>query len=423
MSEIANFTSPSVPFTQSGSSPPSCETSSVSSPTGAGESTRAIHAGQRPDPSSGSILTPIHQTATYAQRGILDTISEDGHTYSRCSNPTVTALEQNLAGLEGVPHALAFKTGLAAISALLLTVLRQGDHVVAGEVIYGGSVRLLRDVLGKFGVETSFVDATDPGAVEAAIRENTRLLFVETPANPTLRVCDLGALGEIASRHDVLYAVDNTFLTCCLQPVFEHGADISILSTTKYVEGHDSTTGGALLLRDSALYDELFVTRSALGSIQAPFDAWLTLRGLKTLPLRIQRHSDSALTIAQRLEAHPAIERVHYPFLSSFPEYDLAQRQQRSGGGMLAFELDPAWVRPFLAELQITTLAENLGAAETLITHPATMTHSQILPEKRQQLGITDGLLRLSVGLEDAEDLWKDIACALESACRVEVSA
>ena len=423
MSEIANFTSPSVPFTQSGSSPPADVPTPSSHDPGPGASTRAIHAGLRPDPASGSILTPIHQTATYAQRGILDTISEDGHTYSRCSNPTVTALERNLAGLEGVPHALAFKTGLAAISTLLFTLLKQGDHVVAGEVIYGGSVRLLRDVLGSFGVETTFVDSTDPEAVRAAVRENTRLLFVETPANPTLRVCDLAALGRIAKERGLRYVVDNTFLTSCLQPVFEHGADISILSTTKYVEGHDSTTGGALLLKDDELREALFVRRSALGNIQAPFDAWLTLRGSKTLPLRIRRHSDSALELARRLEAHPAVGRVHYPFLESSPDHDIARVQQTGGGGMLAFELDPSAVRPFLAGLEITTLAENLGAAETLITHPATMTHSQIEPAERERLGITEGLLRLSVGLEDVNDLWQDLAVALESAVCAEVSA
>ncbi|MDF1836354.1 MAG: PLP-dependent aspartate aminotransferase family protein [Planctomycetota bacterium] len=402
-----------IPFTQSGSSPPASPTLQ----------TLAIHAGQGPDPATGSILTPIHQTATFAQPELGETTSPDGHTYSRCSNPTVSALEANLAGLEGVPHALAFKTGLAAITNLLFTVLQAGDHVIAGEVSYGGTVRLLRDLFVRFGVSCTFLDVTDASAVAGAIQANTRLLFVETPANPTLAVCDLSALGNIARENGVLFAVDNTFLTSVIQPVFCHGAHVAILSTTKYVEGHDSTTGGALLTDHPELFDRLQLTRSATGSIQAPFDAWLTLRGLKTLPLRLKQHSDSARFLAEQLLEDSRVKAVHYPTLPSDPGHRVARRQQNAGGGILSFELDSKAVRPFLSALKLTTLAENLGAVETLITHPATMTHAQLSVAERSRLGIAPGLLRLSVGLEDPADILADLQTALEASHILEVQA
>jgi cystathionine gamma-lyase len=427
MTDLSLTTQTSVPFTQSGSSPPGSNSPCSSSDSLAlAPQTLAIHAGVAPDPSTGAILTPIHQTATFAQPQLGSPVSEAGHTYSRCSNPTVSALEANLAGLEGVQHALAFKTGMAAITTLFLTTLRPGDHVIAGEVIYGGSVRLLRDLLGDFGIQVSFVDTTDVDVVRKSIQPNTRLLFVETPANPTLVISDLGALGSLAKDADLLFAVDNTFLTSVLQPVFCHGADVAVLSTTKFVEGHDSTTGGALLTNRTDLHERLFLTRATTGSIQAPFDAWLTQRGLKTLPIRLERHCDSAQRIAESLESSPYVLRTHYPGLASFGGHELAARQQVRGGGVLAFELDPAIIRPFLGALRLTTLAENLGAAESLITHPASMTHSQIPASERALLGISDGLLRLSVGLEDAQDLIADLHSALQfAATRVteEVSA
>ncbi len=402
-----------IPFTQSGSSPPA-------SPS---PQTLAIHSGQFPDPATGSILTPIHQTATFAQPALGETLSPDGHTYSRCSNPTVSALEANLAGLEGVPHALAFKTGLAAISTLLFATLKASDHVVAGEVCYGGTVRLLRDLFAGFGVSCTFVDVTNAQAVTAALQPNTKWLFVETPANPTLAVCDLATLGKLAEQNGVLFAVDNTFLTGVVQPVFCHGAHVSVLSTTKYVEGHDSTTGGALLTNDAALFERLHSVRGATGSIQAPFDAWLTLRGLKTLPLRLKQHNQSALAIATFLEEHALVRAVFYPGLASHRGHEIASRQQNAGGGMLSFEIDPARVSEFIGALKLTTLAENLGAAETLITHPATMTHAQIPERERERLGITNGLLRLSVGLEDTVDIVADLQQALSASHRAEVQA
>jgi cystathionine beta-lyase/cystathionine gamma-synthase len=416
-----NVTS-SIPFTQSGSSPPVDPTSPARAPQ-AGPQTLAIHAGQAPDPVSGSILTPIYQTATFAQPALGETLSPAGYTYSRCSNPTISALEANLAGLEGVPHALAFKTGLAAITTLFLSLLKPGDHVLAGEVIYGGSVRLLRDLLGDFGVQTSFVDTTDPEAVQAALRPNTKLLFVETPANPTLAIGDLAALGRLSKSAGVLFVVDNTFLTSVIQQVFLHGADVSVLSTTKYVEGHDSTTGGAILTADDELHERFKLIRGATGSIQAPFDAWLTLRGLKTLPLRLRRHNESALTVAQFLSADARVRATHYPGLPDFDGFDVAASQQNGGGGIIAFELESKHVRPFVAALRLVTLAENLGAVESLITHPASMTHSQIPRPERERLGISEGLLRLSVGLEDAVDIIADLNQALVVAQGAEVQS
>lgn len=399
--------------------------------------TRALHT-PTPDPRDPRpLLTPIHQTATFAQPRPGDpTVA---HTYSRCSNPTVSALEARLASLFQARTALAFKTGLAAITTLFMTTLKAGDHVLCGAVVYGGTVRLLRDVLSKFGVQVTFVDlvrqgVTDLAAARAAMCPNTRLVFVETPANPTLAVCDLAGLERIAREGNARFVVDNTFLTAHLQPVLAdaqgrapwaadlRGADVEVLSTTKFVEGHNATTGGALLTHDSALAAELQLQRGALGTIQAPFDAWLTLRGLGTLPLRLERHSASAERIARALQAHPAVRAVHYPGLapdgtSAFgPQASaacLARRQQRAGGGVLAFELDPAHVPGFLAAVKLCTLAENLGAAETLLTLPATMTHGQLPPAERARLGISDGLVRLSVGLEDPGDILLDLERAL----------
>lgn len=382
--------------------------------------TRALHTPGPAAPDARPLLTPIHQTATYAQPRPGD--PSVTHTYSRCSNPTVSALEARLCAVFEAEHAFAFKTGLAAITTLLIATLKAGDHVVCGAVVYGGTVRLLRDVLGRFGVAVTFVDATDLAAVHAAVRPTTRLVFAETPANPTLAVCDLAGLERIARAAGALFVVDNTFLTGVLQPVLTRplyaqgqadlrGADVEVLSTTKYVEGHDATTGGALLTNDADLAETLQLHRGALGTIQAPFDAWLTLRGLGTLPLRLERHAASARTIARALAEHPDVRAVHYPDVATDP---LAARQQRAGGGMLAFELEAEVVPAFLAATELCTLAENLGAAETLLTFPATMTHGQIPAAERARLGITDGLVRLSVGLEDPGDILGDVERALE---------
>ena len=379
--------------------------------------TRALHSG-RPEPATGAVVAPIFQTTTYAQPALGQ---DPRYTYSRATNPTVTALEEALARLEGLPHALAFSSGMAAITALLLTVLGRGDRLVVSRVVYGGTTRLLDEILRRFGVETIYADTRDIAAVEAALTPNTRLLLVETPANPTLELADLGALGRLARQWGIPLAVDNTFLTAALQRPAELGASVVIYSTTKFIEGHNSAVGGALLFEDEALARRCERVRKTTGSIQTPFAAWLTLQGVKTLSLRLQQHSANALALALYLEGQPAVKRVSYPFLDSFPQVLLARRQQASGGGLVSFELRGgleaagAFVA-YLADPAHGTCihaAENLGAVESLITHPATMTHGDLDPTRRRELGIADGLLRLSVGLEHWQDLRRDLAAAL----------
>lgn len=374
--------------------------------------TRAIHGGLTADPTTGAILTPIYQSTTYVQEAVG---RDRGYTYSRAANPTVAALERNLGALEGAPPAVAFATGMAAITTLFLSTLRAGDRVVCSEVVYGGTVRLLQQVLDGLGVRASFVDTSDLAATAAALDDNVRWLFVETPANPTLRLSDVAALARLAAAAGARLALDNTFLTPALQDGFGLGADVVVHSTTKYIEGHNATVGGALLSHDPELLERFAFVRKSIGNIQAPFEAWLTLRGLKTLPLRMERHSASALAIARWLERRPGVRRVWYPWLDSFPQAELARRQQRAGGGMLAFELEGdagAGVR-LLNRVRLCALAENLGAVETLITHPATMTHAAVAAEQRRRVGIGDGLIRLSVGLEDPDDLIADLDQAL----------
>ncbi len=376
-------------------------------------STLAIHAGRRPDPATGALLTPIYQSTTYAQPGV----GEDcPHTYSRDTNPTVSTLEGALGALEDAPPAVCFSSGMAAIAALLLESLRCGDHVVVSEVVYGGTVRLLRDILSDFDIAASFVDASDPRRVAAEFTERTRLVLVETPGNPTLRLCDLTALGELSRSTGVPLAVDNTFLTPVLQRPLDAGAQVSIYSTTKFIDGHNATVGGALISRDEERLTRLRRIRKSVGSIQAPHDAWLTLQGMKTLPLRLERHSRNAHTLALGLRQLPEVEHVVYPGLVDFPQYDLAQRQHGLHGGMLTFRIrgGSEAARRFVRELRLCTLAENLGAVESLVTHPATMTHGDVPAAQRAAVGIDDGLLRLSVGLEEPEDLLADIRTALE---------
>lgn len=374
--------------------------------------TRLIHGGLAPDPTTGAILTPIYQSTTYVQEAVG---KDKGFTYSRTGNPTVAALERNLGELERALPASCFGTGMAAVTVLFLATLKAGDHVVVSDVVYGGTVRLLRQVFADLGVTATFVDPTDAAALAAAWRPETRLFFVESPANPTLKLTDLAAAAAAAHAAGALLAVDNTLLPSIQEPL-ELGADVVLYSTTKYVEGHNATVGGALLTRDPALADRIRFLQNAVGSTQSPFEAWLTLRGLKTLPLRMERHAANAWTIARFLESHPRVERVAYPFLDSFPQLELARRQQKNGGGMIAFEVrggSAAGIRVMNA-VRLCSLAENLGAVETLITHPATMTHAPIPPAEREAIGITDGLVRLSVGLEDPNDLIADLERALQ---------
>lgn len=382
--------------------------------------TRAVRPAAGLDPDSGAIAPPIHQTATFAQ----DAVGRDrGHTYSRGSNPTVVALEERLAALDDVRHALAFRSGLAAIAALAIAVARPGQRVVLSRVCYGGTVRLLRDVLGPFGVEAEFVDSTNERELTDALRRPARLVLVESPANPTLVLTDLRLAARLAREAGALFAVDNTFLTPVLQSVFELGADVAIYSTTKFVEGHNATLGGALVTDDDELRERLHGTRTALGSIQAPLDAWLTLRGVQTLPLRVREHARNAAHVARALEGHPSVRRVLHPDLESFPQRELARRQQSAGGGVLALELagGEGSARELASSLRLATLAESLGGTETLVTHPATMTHAQWSPEERAALGIAPSLLRLSVGLEDPRDLVADLVRALDSLRQPEV--
>jgi cystathionine beta-lyase/cystathionine gamma-synthase len=384
--------------------------------------TRAVHGAGEGDPATGAIVAPICQSTTFRQLGIGRDL---GHTYSRASNPTVAALERALGALEGVLPAVCTSSGMAAITTLFLSVLGQGERVVVGDVVYGGTVRLLRQVLANFGVEPVFVDTSDLGALERALLDGARVLFLESPANPTLKLTDLAAASAAARAAGALCVVDNTFLTPAHQDAFALGADVVVHSTTKYLEGHNATLGGALLTKDGGLRERFELVRKSLGTIQAPFEAWLTLRGLKTLELRLARHAENALAIARWLEQHPAVARVSYPWLESHPQFELARRQQRSGGGIVAFELAGGLAagKVFAERVALWSLAENLGAPESLVTHPATMTHAAYTAEERARLGIGDGLVRLSVGLEDPQDLIADLAQALAAFETAEVQA
>jgi len=376
--------------------------------------TLALHAGAYPDPATGALLTPIYQSTTY----VLEAVGSDkGFTYSRTANPTVSALERRLAALEGAEHASCFGTGLGATTALALALLQAGDRAVLSDVVYGGTVRLFQKILSKFGVESEFVDAADPAAWEEALRRPARLVFVETPANPTLKLTDLEVVSRLAHGAGAVVVVDNTLLTPVLQRPLDLGADIVLHSTTKFIEGHNATLGGALITRDAGLHEKMTFLRNAIGAIQSPFNAWLTLQGVKTLPLRMERHSANALRVARFLESHPRVTKILYPGLESFPQYELARRQQGSGGALMAFEVEggtEAGVR-VMNGVRLCALAENLGAAETLVTHPASMTHAAVPVEQRLATGITDGLIRISVGLENPDDIIADLRRALEA--------
>ncbi len=385
--------------------------------------TRAVRGGTSPDPTTGAVLTPIYQTTTYAQEEVG---KDKGYAYSRVSNPTVSALEARLGALENAPPAVCFATGLAAETALFLALLESGDHVVLSRVIYGGTVRLFQQVLSKYGISTTFVDTTDPENVRRAIGERTKLVFIETPGNPTLDLADIRAIALIAHESGIPLAVDNTFLTAALQQPLDLGADLSVYSTTKHIEGHNSTVGGAIVSRDEALLARLRFIRKSTGAIQSPLNAFLTLQGIKTLPLRLKQHSQSALTVARWLRQHPLVERVLYPGLIDFEQRELADRQHLGGdGGIVSFEVVGGYESALgvLKRLRLATLAENVGAVETLVTHSASMTHADVPREQRIEAGVTDGLIRLSVGLEDVGDIIADLDQALDSGTIREGSA
>jgi cystathionine gamma-lyase len=376
-------------------------------------STRTIHAGQHPDPSTGAVMVPIYATSTYAQEspGV-----HKGYEYSRSQNPTRMAFERCVADLESGTDGFAFASGLAAISTIL-EIISSGDHVIATDDLYGGSFRLFDKVRKRSaGLEFSFVDMTDLKAIEAAIKPNTRMIWIETPTNPLLRLVDLAAVAQIGRKRGVITVADNTFASPYVQRPLEHGVDIVMHSTTKYLNGHSDIVGGcAVVGNNRELAEKLKFLQNAIGGIAGPFDSFLALRGLKTLALRMERHCTNALTIARWLEKHPAIDRVIYPGLESHPQHALAKKQMSAFGGIVTVVLkgDLAAAKRFLERCRLFTLAESLGGVESLIEHPAIMTHASIPPEQRARLGISDSLVRLSVGIEDADDLMADLAQAL----------
>jgi cystathionine beta-lyase/cystathionine gamma-synthase len=379
--------------------------------------TKQIHAGVEPDPVTGSILTPIYQTTTYVQPSVDEYLAK-GYSYSRAGNPTVRALEMKLTTLEGGADCTCFSTGMAAIQAVLQAFLNAGDHAVVSDVAYGGTYRLCTKVFSRFGVEFTFADTSSPENVRESLRENTRLILTETPANPTLKLTDIAAISEIARERGILHAVDNTFLTPYFQRPLDLGADLAVHSTTKYIDGHNATVGGAVVGKTTELDEQLRFIQVASGTIVSPQVAWLTLQGCKTLSVRMERQSDNAMAIAKFLEAHSKVERVRYPGLESFPQHALARSQSTGFGAMVWFEVrgGVAAGKRLMDAVKLWSLAENLGSIESLVTHPVTMTHADVDEAERKRVGITDGLVRLSVGLEDAEDLIEALEQALEKA-------
>jgi len=371
-----------------------------------GFNTRQIHAGVTPDPVTGSILTPIYQTTTFVQDSVDEYLAK-GYSYSRSGNPTVRALEKRLADLEGGADATCYGTGMAALQAVYLSFLNAGDHVIVSDVVYGGTHRLSTKVFSRFGLGFSFVDTSDPQAVRRALQPNTRLIVTETPANPTLKLTDIAAVSAIAREAGVLHVVDNTFLTPYYQRPLELGADLVVHSTTKYFDGHNATVGGAVVAATAELDEALRYVRNATGMIMAAHPAWLTLQGCKTLSVRLDRQAANAMAVARFLESHPKVARVGYPGLESFPQHELARRQASGFGAMIWFEVRGGVQagKALMSAIRVWSLAENLGSVESLITHPVTMTHAAVEEAERRRVGITDGLVRLSVGMEDAEDL------------------
>lgn len=373
-----------------------------------GFATRAIHAGQEPDQATGAVIVPIYQTSTFAQEAVG---VHKGYDYARSGNPTRTALETALAALDGGAHALAFASGLAAETAVLL-MLAAGDHVIGGDDCYGGTYRLFSKVFARHGLSFDFVDTRDPEEVAEAIRPETKLVWLETPTNPLLKLADIARIAELARARGALTLVDNTFASPYLQRPLELGADLVLYSTTKYIGGHSDVVGGALVMRDAGLHERLKFLQNAAGGVPGPFDSWLVLRGLKTLALRMRAHSENGLAVARFLAGHPAVEQVIYPGLPEHPQHDLAKRQMRGFGGMISLVLrgGEAAANAMVTRTKLFTLAESLGGVESLIEVPAAMTHASVAGSK---LEVPAGLVRLSVGIEDADDLIADLDRAL----------
>jgi cystathionine beta-lyase/cystathionine gamma-synthase len=376
-----------------------------------GFSTTAIHAGNEPDAKTGAVSVPIYQTSTYAQEALGKPTG--GYEYARTQNPTRSAVERNVAALEGAQYGFAFASGMAAIDATMRLV-KAGDHVIVSDNTYGGTYRLFSRILANYGIEFSFVDTSDATNVEAALKDNTRMVYVETPTNPIMTVTDLQAVADIAHKHGARVVCDNTFLSPYLQRPLEFGVDIVLHSTTKYLNGHSDSIGGIVVTNDAQTAEWLAFVQNSVGAILSPFDSWLVLRGTKTLALRMEQHDKSGRIIAAFLEEHPKVQKLYYPGSLSHKQHELAKRQQRGFGGMISFDVGSLEnAKKVLEGVRILTLAESLGAVESLISHPATMTHASVAVEKRNQLGITDGLVRISVGLEDTEDIIADLDQAL----------
>ncbi|KUH34562.1 cystathionine gamma-synthase [Thermococcus celericrescens] len=379
-------------------------------------STRAIHVGEEPERTQhGDVVSPIHLSTTFAKKSVKEV--EEGYVYSRSGNPTRDSLERKLAALENAKYGLAFSSGLAAESTILLALLKKGDHVIAFDDLYGGTKRLFNQVMERFGIEFTYVDAREPENVRKAIKDNTRMVWLETPTNPLLKLADVKAIAEIAHERDIMVVVDNTFASPYFQNPLDLGADITLHSVTKYLGGHSDVVGGAVMVNDDELYEKLKFHQNAVGAVLSPFDSWLVMRGIKTLAVRMERHEKNAMRIAKYLEEHPLVERVYYPGLPSHPQHGLAKRQMRGFGGMLSFELKgnlEEAVR-FVESLEIFALAESLGGVESLIELPAIMTHASIPKEEREKVGIRDSLIRVSVGIEDVEDLIEDLERAFQA--------
>ena len=376
--------------------------------------TKAIHVGEEPGlASNGDVVVPIHLSTTFARRGVEKPTG--GYEYSRTANPTRDALELRLAALEESKHALAFASGLAAEATLVLSLLRKGDHVVAFDDLYGGTRRLFSQTLSNFGLDFTYVDAREARNVNRAIGKRTKMIWLESPTNPLLKICDIRAISEVASRHQIITVLDNTFMSPYFQNPLRLGADVVLHSTTKYLGGHSDVLGGAIMTSNEEIHTKAKFNQNAIGAVPSPFDCFLLLRGMKTLAVRMERHQLNAMRVAEHLEAHPAVVRVIYPGLKSHPQYALGKRQMSGSGGVLSFEVKGTLsdVKRFLRRVKVFSLAESLGGVESLIEHPASMTHASVPEKAREGIGITDRLVRASVGIEDVSDLIEDLDGAL----------
>ena len=376
-----------------------------------GFSTKAIHAGQIPDPTTGAVMTPVYLTSTYVQQELG---KNKGYEYTRVSNPTRTALEKNIAALEGGKEGMAFGSGMAAIDSIF-RLLKMGDHVVLSHNVYGGTYRIAKMIWEDWRLEFDFVDTTNIANIKKVLKQNTKMIFIETPTNPTMEITDIAAIAKLAKTEGLISVVDNTFATPYLQKPLEYGIDVVVHSLTKYLNGHSDMVGGIIVTNDTKIIERLRFFQKAIGGILGPMDSWLTLRGTKTLAVRMKQHGESAMQVAKWLTTQRRVKKVYYPGLPTHPQHKLAKKQMKNFGGMISFDLgsfDAA--KRFLKKVQLCALAESLGGVETLISHPATMTHASIPHDQRRKIGVTDGLVRISVGLEEVNDIISDMKQALK---------